>query len=133
MTEQDVETKISEAPPTTASQEQPQQAQRPAEQMNGERAERAAPRIFDGRLPLRKPIIAHGDKVEEITFREPTGGDIEAIGVPVGLNLQIDGPTMTAMMAHLARVPPSAIRMMHAKDWSTGSYMLVGFFVPDAR
>jgi len=91
-----------------------------------------------GKLPLRKKVIANGAEVDELNFREPTGGDIERIGCPIILSVfeaqpkpLVDGAIMTQMMAHLASVPPSAIRHLDPRDWQNGSMMLFHFFVPD--
>jgi len=96
------------------------------------------PEKWIGKLPLRKPVIANGDEVMELTFREPTGGDIERIGCPVVLSIfetqpkpVYDGAVMTAMMANLATVPPSTIRQLDPRDWQNGAMMLFHFFVPD--
>jgi hypothetical protein len=87
---------------------------------------------------LRKPVTANGETVMEITFREPTGGDIERIGNPITVGLYENQPkmhfeaqTMTLMMAHLAGVPPSTIRSLHPKDWENGAWKLANFFMPD--
>ena len=97
----------------------------------------AAPK-WNGKLPLRKKVIANGEDVDELNFREPTGGDIERIGCPIILSIFEmqpkpipDGAIMTMMMAHLAGVPPSTIRQLHPVDWQNGMMMLFHFFVPD--
>ena len=93
---------------------------------------------WDGKLMLRKQIIANGEPVMEITFREPTAGDIERVGNPVTVALYENNPkmhfesqTMTMMMAHLANVPPSTIRQMHPRDWNNAAWKLASFFTPD--
>jgi hypothetical protein len=93
---------------------------------------------WNGLLPLRKPVIANGENVSELKFREPTGGDIERIGCPIMLSVFeaqpkpiYDGAIMTMMMAHLAGVPPSTIRQLDPRDWQNGAMMLFHFFVPD--
>ena len=93
---------------------------------------------WDGRLPLRKKVIANGEEVDTLTFREPTGGDIEKFGNPVTITLyennpkmHFDGQVMTLIMAHLAVVPPSTIRSLHPKDWNNGAWKLANFFMPD--
>jgi|SRR5262249_54996355 len=115
-----------------AASEQPQ-AQPTATKGNG-----AAPVAWIGKLPLRKKVIAHGEEVDELKFREPTGGDIERIGCPIVLSVfetqpkpVYDGALMTQMMAHLASVPPSTIRQLDPRDWQNGAMMLFHFFVPD--
>jgi Phage tail assembly chaperone proteins, E, or 41 or 14 len=107
------------------------------EKVNGE----AAPPVmngWDGKLVLRKEVIANGDTVKEIVFREPTAGDIERVGNPITVGIYENNPkihfdtqAMTAMMAHLASVPPSTIRQMHPKDWNNAAWKLANFFMPD--
>jgi hypothetical protein len=89
-------------------------------------------------VTLRKPIMAHGDEISELKFREPTAGDIEKCGNPVNLDFQGDSPKMTfdskamsAMMSLLAAVPPSTIRQMHPRDWNSAAWNLASFFMPD--
>jgi hypothetical protein len=89
-------------------------------------------------VKLRKSVIANGDETNELSFREPTAGDIERFGNPVLLDMGLDPPritfdskAMTQMMASLATVPPSTIRQMHTKDWNTCAWQLAGFFLPD--
>jgi len=87
-----------------------------------------------GTLKLRKKVRAFDQMVDEIKFREPTGGDIEDIGNPIvisGGQLKFDAPVMTQMMSHLGAVPPSTIRALHPRDWTNGGYMLATFFMPD--
>jgi hypothetical protein len=91
------------------------------------------------KVTLRKAIQANGEDVTELTFREPTAGDIERSGNPVimdmvGLDrpqIVFDEKKMSAMMSNLAAVPPSAIRTLHPKDWNTIAWSLVNFFTPD--
>jgi hypothetical protein len=97
---------------------------------------RANPQPFS--LDLRKPVIANGDETSRLTFREPTGNDIEQVGNPVNMDFTHDPPKvsfdsrmMTNMMARLATVPPSTIRQMHTRDWNTAAWNLAGFFMPD--
>ena len=90
-------------------------------------------------LRLRKPVIAHGDEVSELKFREPTGADIERCGSPINMDflggevpkMSFEPKAMTAMMATLAQVPPSTIRQLHPRDWTNGAWQLALFFMPD--
>lgn len=89
-------------------------------------------------LQLRRPVQANGEETSELSFREPTGGDIEAVGNPVSLDFSQDPPkvtfeakAMTQMMARLATVPPSTIRQLHPRDWNSAAWNLAGFFMPD--
>lgn len=97
---------------------------------------RANPQPFT--ISLRKPVIANGEETSVLSFREPTGSDIEAVGNPVNMDFSHDPPkvsfdsrAMTQMMARLATVPPSTIRKMHPRDWNTAAWNLAGFFMPD--
>lgn len=88
---------------------------------------------------LRKAVIANGDEVTELTFREPTAADIERVGNPVNLDFfqgdtpkaTFDAKAMTNMMSLLAAVPPSAIRGMHPRDWNTIAWSIAPFFMPE--
>jgi hypothetical protein len=91
-------------------------------------------------MPLRKPVIAHGDEVSELTFREPTAADIEACGTPIMIDfmtgeqpkLTFETKAMFAMMSRLANVPPSTIKQMHPKDWGAAALLLAHrFFTPE--
>jgi len=87
-------------------------------------------------VKLTRKIMVGGDPVTVLTFREPTGGDIEKYGNPIILNFatgawSYDEPKMTQMMAGLAAVPPSSIRSMKSSDWSTCAVQLAEFFIPD--
>jgi hypothetical protein len=89
-------------------------------------------------IVLRKAVIAHGDEVKELRFREPTAGDIEKCGNPVNIDFFSGKPKMTfnevamsAMMSQLAAVPPSTIRSLNTKDWNTAAWELASFFMPD--
>ena len=89
-------------------------------------------------VKLRKAVPADGDEVMELTFREPTAGDIDRVGNPVMIDpfgdvpkYSFDSKMMTAMMSVLAAVPPSTIKRMHPKDWNNAAWLLLNFFTPD--
>jgi tail assembly chaperone E/41/14-like protein len=90
-------------------------------------------------VPLSKKVIANGDEVDSLTFREPTAADIERIGNPVNIDfigrdtpkITFDSKIMTQMMGVLAAVPPSTIRMMKTRDWNTAAWSLCPFFIPE--
>lgn len=90
-------------------------------------------------VTLRKAVIAHGEEIKELRFREPTAGDIETCGNPVNIDF-LSGPSpkmtfnekaMSAMMSTLAAVPPSTIKNLHTRDWNTAAWNLASFFMPD--
>jgi Phage tail assembly chaperone proteins, E, or 41 or 14 len=132
-----IEPQAQEPQPQQATNGQPQArpdkpAQEPPRMVNGKP-------VWDGRLVLRKQVInGDGEPVMEITFREPTAGDIERVGNPVLVGMyentpkiHFDTTIMTQMMARLAACPPSTIRSMHPKDWNNGAWLLADFFMPD--
>lgn len=91
-------------------------------------------------IKLRNKIIANGDEVDELVFREPTAADIERVGNPVNIDMSsasgdvkvtFDSKAMTQMMSTLAAVPPSTIRQMKTKDWNSAAWSLASFFIPD--
>jgi hypothetical protein len=89
------------------------------------------------RCPLRKPIMAYGEEIAELVFREPTAMDIIRNGNPVNFEpwfdppkLTFDAPKMSAMMSELAKVPLASIGKMSTQDWESAAWILAGFFVP---
>lgn len=99
-----------------------------------------APDSPDGkvRVPLSKPIPAHGEDVTELVFREPNGADIARCGNPVLINpatvsiedVRFDEPKMNRMMAALAGVPLSTIEKLPGGDWQICAWTVAGFFLP---
>jgi hypothetical protein len=78
--------------------------------------------------------------LKQLKFREPTGGDMMQFGDrwPVQIdwttgNVTPNAPAMAAVMSLLAAVPPSTIKAMTGKDFSTCSFALQSFFVPGAQ
>lgn len=91
-------------------------------------------------IELTTPVQAHGETLNKITFRRPTGKDIMAIGdsYPIHIDwntgvVRPNPPAMGQMMSLLAAVPPSTIEKMDAEDWSTCAHALMGFFPPGAQ
>jgi hypothetical protein len=87
---------------------------------------------------LHKPIIGNsGETLNELTFREPTGGDIIRHGNPVRFNAEgvpeIDERKMTNMMGQLSGVLAPLLNAMHPVDWNSCAQRLQFFFVPDRR
>jgi hypothetical protein len=100
----------------------------------------AAPPTTDIVIDLKKPVMANGEMVKKLTFREPTGADMVQIGEkwPVNIDWQTGVVTpnpeiMGNVMSTLGAVPPSTIRALKGKDFSTCAHALMGFFVPDAQ
>jgi hypothetical protein len=105
-----------------------------------EDVEAAASHSTDTVIDLKKPVMANGEMVKKLTFREPTGGDMQMIGEkwPVNIDWSTGVVTpnpevMANVMSTLAAVPPSTIKALRAKDFATCAHALMGFFVPDAQ
>jgi hypothetical protein len=85
---------------------------------------------------LHKPIRDnHGTAVRELSFREPTGGDINRCGNPVRINqdgdIIIDERKMSLIMANLCGILSPLLDQMDPRDWSSCAYRLRNFFLPD--
>jgi hypothetical protein len=91
-------------------------------------------------IELNTPVQAHGETLNKMTFRRPTGGDLITIGdtYPIHMNFQTgevrpNPPAMAEMMTILAAVPMSTIKSMDSEDFATCAYALMGFFPPGAQ
>jgi hypothetical protein len=76
-----------------------------------------------------------GDMVKELTFREPTGGDINRYGNPCHVDQNGDvviiERKMMTMIAVLSGILQPFIEGMDPRDWNSCAYRLRGFFIPD--
>jgi len=88
-------------------------------------------------IKLAVPVQAHGEMLNEIKFRRPTGKDAMALGdqYPIHIywttgEVRPNPPAMGEMMSRLAAVPLSTIENMDMEDWSTCAFALMGFFPP---
>jgi hypothetical protein len=74
-------------------------------------------------------------EIRELTFREPSGGDINRYGCPVRIDSNgeaiIDERKMSMMMAVLSGVLSPFLDRMDPRDWQSCAYRLRGFFLPD--
>jgi hypothetical protein len=85
---------------------------------------------------LHKPVRGpKGDMVKELSFREPTGGDINRYGNPCHVDQNGDvvilDRKMTTMIAALSGILQPFIEGMDPRDWNSCAYRLRGFFIPD--
>lgn len=75
------------------------------------------------------------EEVQEITFREPTAGDINRCGNPCRIDqmgdVQIDERKMTLVIATLSGILSPNIERMDPRDWNSCAYRLRGFFLPE--
>jgi hypothetical protein len=84
---------------------------------------------------LKKPILAHGEELKELVFREPTGKDIRKNGWPYTMssdgNVILSGPGVAAYIQDLAGVNPAAVDSMHPVDVNAAGWKIAGFFLAD--
>lgn len=88
------------------------------------------------KLVHSKNIRNHRNEyIDALTFRAPTGGDINRYGNPCRFNqdgeLIFDERKMTQVMAALSGVLPPVIRSLDARDWASAAYRLRPFFLPE--
>ena len=76
-----------------------------------------------------------GTEIKELSFRQPTGADINRHGMPVRVDqmgdVQIDEQKMSLMMTALSGVMTPFLEQMDPRDWASCAYRLRGFFLPD--
>jgi hypothetical protein len=85
---------------------------------------------------LHKPVRnAKNEPVKELSFREPTGADINRYGNPCMVdndgNVVINERKMSMMMSSLAGVHLPNIEALDPRDWNSCAYRLRGFFLPN--
>ncbi len=89
------------------------------------------------KVPLRHRSIRNDkfEEISELSFREPTGGDINRYGNPVRIDTAgeviIDERKMTLMMGALSGVLSPLLERMDPRDWNTCAYRLRVFFIPE--
>ena len=83
-------------------------------------------------LVLTKPIDAHGEQVDRLTFRPLGVEDLVRVGYPIKIGA--DGTMeplpdrISALISRLARVPRSSVAQMDVGDWHKALEVLLGFF-----
>jgi hypothetical protein len=83
-----------------------------------------------------KPIRDNkGNLIQSLSFRQPTGADINRHGLPVRIDVAgdvlIDERKMTLMMTALTGVMTPFLEAMDPRDWASCAYRLRNFFLPD--
>jgi hypothetical protein len=102
--------------------------------------EEAAGPVLNNTFPitvrlLHKPVRnGKGEEVKELTFREPTGGEVARIGNPVRVDdageIHVDDRRMFLMMANLSGVMTPMLERMDPRDYASCAYRLRTFFLP---
>ena len=129
-------------PPNLARPEPPRPQARPAPlpPVEVEEPQAPPPKPVD-QFPITVRLLyrsIRGNNQEELTsltFREPTGGDINRCGNPCRVNsdgdVVIDEKKMTLIMANLSGVLVPLLDRMDPRDWNSCAYRLRNFFLPD--
>jgi len=113
----------------------------PTPQPAAQQVEPAPDPIDDIKFPmtvklLYRPIRGNNqEELTQLTFREPTGGDINRCGNPCRVNsdgdVLIDEKKMTLIMANLSGVLLPLLDRMDPRDWNSCAYRLRRFFLPN--
>ena len=87
------------------------------------------------KLLHRKILGNKNETLDELSFREPTGGDVNRVGNPVRINSDgdviIDEIKMTRMMGALSGILTPLLDRLDPRDWNSCAYRLRRFFLPD--
>lgn len=77
----------------------------------------------------------NGEELTILTFREPTGSDINRCGNPCRINsdgdVVMDERKMTMIMAQLSGLLVPILDRMDPRDWNSCAYRLRNFFLPE--
>ena len=97
--------------------------------------------IFEVKWPMRikllhRPIRNNkNEEVKELSFREPSGADINRYGSPVRMNqdgmFDIEDKKMAMIMAALSGINLPFLERMDPRDWQSCAYRLKLYFHPD--
>lgn len=86
---------------------------------------------------LSRPVQSEGETIKQLTFRQPTGGDLMLLGdqYPISFDaeggIRINPGAMGEIMWRLANVPAPTVRSLSAKDFSGLCWALAPLFLPD--
>jgi hypothetical protein len=131
--------KVIDAEPVEQPQKRPRTA--PPPEIEPSPAEVPEQEAFEWPMIVKlvnKPIRNNrGERVHELSLREPRAGDINRYGNPVRFNAEgepvYDERKMTYMIAALADILVPFIEEMNPRDWNTVALRLRNFFLPDPR
>lgn len=87
-------------------------------------------------VTLKKPIEAHGNMLEELTFGEPTGQLVVQLGEPFVLTMdqgirEVPGITVNYIVK-LCKIPRSAAESMAPGDRKAVFLKLLPFLMPES-
>ncbi|WP_343530273.1 phage tail assembly protein [Yokenella regensburgei] len=83
-------------------------------------------------LALKKPIMAHNEKLHVLELREPTYDEIEAIGFPFTVSgdggVKLDSAVALKYIPVLAGIPRSSAAQLAKLDIFKASMLVLNFF-----
>lgn len=83
-------------------------------------------------LVLKKPIMAHNEKLHVLELREPTYDEIEAIGFPFTISgdggIKLDSAVALKYIPVLAGIPRSSASQLAKLDIFKASMLVLNFF-----
>jgi len=91
--------------------------------------------MSDNTVILKKPIMAHGDEVKTLTFREPNGEDIIACGYPLQMGTDTYIPIAGVIAKYIGRlsgIPASSVKALSAVDFNVCMGAILPFFADSA-
>ena len=74
-------------------------------------------------ITLQHPVLANGEELRELRLQRPKVKHLKALDRAVG-----DVARTAALIAELARIPPSAVDLIDADDFRACGQVLAGFF-----
>lgn len=92
---------------------------------------------MDQTFTLSVPVQHGSEELTELTLREPTPKDVNALGLPYKLHADLTSEPVPAVCAkyisRLAGIPPSVVEKVALSDYTMLLYMVVAFFTPSSR
>ncbi|PZO17629.1 MAG: phage tail assembly protein [Burkholderiales bacterium] len=89
------------------------------------------------KVPLKKPVKAHGEEVSFLTLRDPGTKDVMELGLPTLIIPSADGKSVGIeirqgvigrYISRLAQIPMSSVEALHLSDFSACTAVVMGFF-----
>ncbi|MCW8918908.1 MAG: phage tail assembly protein [Gammaproteobacteria bacterium] len=91
---------------------------------------------MDITVKLSRPIQAHNEELSQLTLREPTGEDVERLGIPATMgadeSLSMNGKVICAYIVRLGKIPRTSVQQMAPADITACWTELLPFFFPSS-
>lgn len=87
-------------------------------------------------VALSTAITAHGNEVQSLSLRRPTGKDVREIGLPykmmVDESVTVQTEVAAKYISRLAAIPMSSVDAIDPADFNTLAWAVAGFFMAPA-